>query len=68
MKIVSYTNNSLGKTESCNGGGILWFCLRYAAKTSAIHLTQWNAVYALTTVEFESKIAEMMEISQNVIP
>ncbi|KAK9043653.1 hypothetical protein V6N11_071988 [Hibiscus sabdariffa] len=50
------------------------FCLRYASenfrdtfKNTKLVNIFWNAVYALTAVEFESKIAEMVEISQDVI-
>ncbi|XP_030505667.2 uncharacterized protein LOC115720643 [Cannabis sativa] len=51
------------------------FCLRYVSenfrdtfKNTKLVNIFWNAVYALTTVEFESKINEMVEISQDVIP
>lgn len=51
------------------------FCLRYVSenfrdtfKNSKLVNIFWNAVYALTAVEFESKITEMMEISQDVLP
>uniref|UniRef100_A0A5B6YKI6 Putative MuDR family transposase isoform 1 n=1 Tax=Davidia involucrata TaxID=16924 RepID=A0A5B6YKI6_DAVIN len=51
------------------------FCLRYVSenfrdtfKNSKLVNIFWNAVYSLTTVEFESKITEMVEISQDVIP
>lgn len=51
------------------------FCLRYVSenfrdtfKNTKLVNIFWNAVYALTAVEFESKIAEMIEISQDVLP
>lgn len=51
------------------------FCLRYVSenfrdtvKNSKLVNIFWNAVYALTPVDFESKISEMVEISQEVIP
>lgn len=51
------------------------FCLRYVSenfrdtvKNSKLVNIFWNAVYALTPVEFDSKISEMVEISQEVIP
>ncbi|KDO54871.1 hypothetical protein CISIN_1g042031mg [Citrus sinensis] len=51
------------------------FCLRYVSenfrdtfKNTKLVNIFWNAVYALTTVEFEAKISEMVEISQDVIP
>jgi hypothetical protein len=51
------------------------FCLRYVSenfrdtfKNTKLVNIFWNAVYALTAVEFESKIAEMVEVSQEVIP
>lgn len=51
------------------------FCLRYISenfrdtfKNTKLVNIFWNAVYALTAVEFESKITEMIEISQDVIP
>ncbi|KAH7835808.1 hypothetical protein Vadar_030054 [Vaccinium darrowii] len=51
------------------------FCLRYVSenfrdtfKNSKLVNIFWNAVYALTAVEFESKISEMVEVSQDVIP
>ncbi|KAK9290227.1 hypothetical protein L1049_008394 [Liquidambar formosana] len=50
------------------------FCLRYVSenfrdtfKNTKLVNIFWNAVYALTSVEFESKISEMVEISQDVI-
>ncbi|GMY14097.1 MuDR family transposase isoform 1 [Fagus crenata] len=50
------------------------FCLRYVSenfrdtfKNTKLVNIFWNAVYALTAVEFESKIAEMVEVSQEVI-
>ncbi|KAF7817740.1 putative transcription factor WRKY family [Senna tora] len=50
------------------------FCLRYISenfrdtfKNTKLVNIFWNAVYALTAAEFESKIAEMIEISQDVI-
>ncbi|XP_027351685.1 uncharacterized protein LOC113862731 isoform X2 [Abrus precatorius] len=50
------------------------FCLRYVSenfrdtfKNTKLVNIFWNAVYALTAAEFESKISEMMEISQDVI-
>lgn len=51
------------------------FCLRYISenfrdtfKNSKLVNIFWNAVYALTTAEFESKISEMVQISQDVLP
>ncbi|GJZ12982.1 putative transcription factor WRKY family protein [Tanacetum coccineum] len=51
------------------------FCLRYVSenfrdtfKNSKLVNIFWTAVYALTPVEFESKITEMLEVSQDVIP
>ncbi|XP_057439600.1 uncharacterized protein LOC130731350 [Lotus japonicus] len=51
------------------------FCLRYVSenfrdtfKNTKLVNIFWNAVYALTAAEFESKISEMIEISQDVIP
>ncbi|KAF5731562.1 hypothetical protein HS088_TW18G00242 [Tripterygium wilfordii] len=56
--------------SACHG-----FCLRYVSenfrdtfKNTKLVTIFWNAVYALTAVEFESKISEMIEISQDVIP
>ncbi|KAM7274989.1 hypothetical protein ACFE04_016855 [Oxalis oulophora] len=56
--------------SACHG-----FCLRYVSenfrdtfKNSKLVNIFWNAVYALTPVEFEAKISEMVEISQDVIP
>ncbi|KAJ0579877.1 putative transcription factor interactor and regulator CCHC(Zn) family [Helianthus annuus] len=50
------------------------FCLRYVSenfrdtfKNSKLVNIFWSAVYALTPVEFESKISEMLEVSQDVI-
>jgi len=50
------------------------FCLRFVSenfrdtfKNTKLVNIFWNAVYALTAAEFESKITEMMEISQDVI-
>ncbi|XP_010558587.1 PREDICTED: uncharacterized protein LOC104827178 [Tarenaya hassleriana] len=50
------------------------FCLRYVSenfrdtfKNSKLVNIFWNSVYALTAAEFESKIAEMVEISQDVL-
>lgn len=50
------------------------FCLRYVSenfrdtfKNTKLLNIFWNAVYALTAAEFESKIAEMIEISQDVL-
>uniref|UniRef100_A0A1J3EJ93 SWIM-type domain-containing protein n=1 Tax=Noccaea caerulescens TaxID=107243 RepID=A0A1J3EJ93_NOCCA len=50
------------------------FCLRYVSdnfrdtfKNTKLVNIFWNAVYALTTAEFESKINEMAEISQDVM-
>ncbi|OVA14655.1 zinc finger protein [Macleaya cordata] len=37
-----------------------------ASNTKLVNIF-WNAVYALTTMEFESKITEMVEISQDVM-
>lgn len=50
------------------------FCLRYVSEsfreefknTKLVNLF-WNAVYSLTTAEFEAKVAEMMEV-QDVMP
>ncbi|KAJ6433840.1 hypothetical protein OIU84_017528 [Salix udensis] len=51
------------------------FCLRYVSenfrdtfKNTKLVNIFWNAVYALTAAEFEGKITEMVEISQDVIP
>ncbi|KAG5224447.1 Short-chain dehydrogenase-reductase [Salix suchowensis] len=51
------------------------FCLRFVSenfrdtfKNTKLVNIFWNAVYALTAAEFESKITEMVEISQDVIP
>ncbi|KAJ1413815.1 Zinc finger, PMZ-type [Sesbania bispinosa] len=50
------------------------FCLRYVSenfrdtfKNTKLVNIFWNAVYALTAAEFENKITEMIEISQDVI-
>ncbi|KAF5942121.1 hypothetical protein HYC85_019763, partial [Camellia sinensis] len=50
------------------------FCLRYVSenfrdtfKNSKLVNIFWNAVYALTAAEFEGKITEMIEISQDVL-
>lgn len=50
------------------------FCLRYVSenfrdtfKNSKLVNIFWNAVYALTAAEFESKVTEMVEISQDVL-
>ncbi|XP_072989166.1 uncharacterized protein [Typha latifolia] len=50
------------------------FCLRYVSenfrdefKNSKLVNLFWNAVYALTPAEFDSKVAEMMEV-QDVMP
>lgn len=50
------------------------FCLRYVSenfrdtfKNTKLVNIFWNAVYALTAAEFESKITEMIEVSQDVI-
>ncbi|XP_077226980.1 uncharacterized protein LOC143860295 [Tasmannia lanceolata] len=50
------------------------FCLRHVSenfrdefKNTKLVNIFWNAVYALTAVEFEAKIAEMVEISQDVV-
>lgn len=50
------------------------FCLRYISenfrdtfKNSKLVNIFWNAVYALTAAEFESKVTEMVEISQDVL-
>lgn len=55
---------------ACHG-----FCLRYVSenfrdtfKNTKLVNIFWNAVYALTSAEFESKITEMVEISQDIIP
>lgn len=51
------------------------FCLRYVSenfrdtfKISKLVNIFWNAAYALTAADFESKISEMVEISKDVIP
>lgn len=51
------------------------FCLRFISenfrdtfKNSKLVNIFWNAVYALTAVEFENKISEMVQISQDVLP
>ncbi|XP_073144110.1 uncharacterized protein [Henckelia pumila] len=51
------------------------FCLRFISenfrdtfKNSKLVNIFWNAVYALTTAEFENKISEMVQISQDVVP
>lgn len=51
------------------------FCLRFISenfrdtfKNSKLVNIFWNAVYALTTAEFETKISEMIQISQDVLP
>ncbi|KAK1384326.1 putative Short-chain dehydrogenase-reductase B [Heracleum sosnowskyi] len=51
------------------------FCLRYVSenfrdtfKNPKLVNIFWNAVYSLTPVEFESKISEMVDILQDVIP
>ncbi|KAK1283703.1 hypothetical protein QJS10_CPB21g00117 [Acorus calamus] len=50
------------------------FCLRYVSenfrdefKNAKLVNIFWNAVYALTAAEFEAKVAEMVDISQDVI-
>ncbi|CAN1169831.1 hypothetical protein LINPERHAP2_LOCUS28632 [Linum perenne] len=50
------------------------FCLRHVSenfrdtfKNTKLVNIFWNAVYALTTAEFESKISEMVEISQDAV-
>lgn len=50
------------------------FCLRYVSenfrdefKNTKLVNIFWNAVYALTAVEFEAKVSEMVEISQDVL-
>ncbi|XP_042517475.1 uncharacterized protein LOC122091531 [Macadamia integrifolia] len=50
------------------------FCLRYVSenfrdefKNTKLVNIFWNAVYALTAVEFEAKITEMVEISRDVL-
>lgn len=50
------------------------YCLRYISenfrdtfKNSKLVNIFWNAVYALTTSEFESKVSEMVDISQDVL-
>ncbi|XP_010525087.1 PREDICTED: uncharacterized protein LOC104802950 [Tarenaya hassleriana] len=50
------------------------FCLRYVSenfrdtfKNTKLVNIFWNAVYALTAAEFESKISEMVDISQDVL-
>ncbi|KAK9145978.1 hypothetical protein Sjap_005881 [Stephania japonica] len=50
------------------------FCLRYVSenfrdefKNSKLVNIFWNAVYALTAVEFEAKVAEMSAVSQDVM-
>ncbi|XP_038709792.1 uncharacterized protein LOC120004508 [Tripterygium wilfordii] len=56
--------------SACHG-----FCLRYVSenfrdtfKNTKLVNIFWSAVYALTAAEFEGKISEMIEISQDVIP
>ncbi|KAL1533815.1 hypothetical protein AAHA92_33652 [Salvia divinorum] len=51
------------------------FCLRFISenfrdtfKNSKLVNIFWSAAYALTTTEFESKISEMVQISQEVLP
>ncbi|KAL1542940.1 hypothetical protein AAHA92_19969 [Salvia divinorum] len=51
------------------------FCLRFISenfrdtfKNSKLVNIFWNAVYALTTAEFENKISEMVQISEDVLP
>ncbi|KAL8125142.1 hypothetical protein AgCh_012716 [Apium graveolens] len=51
------------------------FCLRYVSenfrdtfKNPKLVNIFWNAVYSLTPIEFESKISEMVDILQDVIP
>lgn len=51
------------------------FCLRYVSenfrdtfKNPKLVNIFWNAVYSLTPLEFESKISEMVDILQDVIP
>ncbi|XP_051139505.1 uncharacterized protein LOC127257179 [Andrographis paniculata] len=51
------------------------FCLRYVSenfrdtfRNSKLVNIFWNAVYALTTAEFESKISEMVQIDRDVLP
>eukprot|EP00268_Persea_americana_P055235 TRINITY_DN6404_c0_g1_i2.p1 TRINITY_DN6404_c0_g1~~TRINITY_DN6404_c0_g1_i2.p1 ORF type:complete len:600 (+),score=101.53 TRINITY_DN6404_c0_g1_i2:539-2338(+) len=51
------------------------FCLRYVSenfrdefKNTKLLNIFWNAVYALTAAEFEAKIAEMVEMSPEVMP
>lgn len=51
------------------------FCLRHVSenfrdtfKNSKLVNIFWNAVYALTTAEFESKISDMVQISADVLP
>lgn len=55
--------------NACHG-----FCLRFISenfrdtfKNSKLVNIFWNAVYALTAAEFESKISEMMEVNQEVV-
>ncbi|CAM8892115.1 unnamed protein product [Rhodiola kirilowii] len=50
------------------------FCLRYVSenfrdtfKNSKLVNIFWNAVYALTAADFENKVSEMVEVSQDVI-
>lgn len=50
------------------------FCLRHVSenfrdefKNTKLVNIFWNAVYALTAVEFEAKVSEMVEISQDVL-
>lgn len=51
------------------------FCLRFISenfrdtfKNAKLVNIFWNAVYALTSAEFESRISEMVEISSEVLP
>ncbi|KAI4310869.1 hypothetical protein MLD38_035816 [Melastoma candidum] len=44
------------------------FCLRYVSENFRDTFKNTKLVYALTVAEFESKISEMVEISQDVIP
>ncbi|KAK4792168.1 hypothetical protein SAY86_022603 [Trapa natans] len=55
--------------SACHG-----FCLRHVSehfrdtfKNCKLVNIFWNAVHALTTIEFEAKISEMVEISQDVM-
>jgi hypothetical protein len=70
-KLLGVNTDNMPRLTSAFHG----FCLRYVSenfrdtfKNTKLVNIFWNAVYALTAVEFESKIAEMVEVSQDVIP